>query len=191
MKKYINIQFILVCIVLLFPIILFAQPTFSNTDVTDVSILPVEFSSISATLTNSNQAKITWGIATEIDVDSYKVEGAKDGVSFVEKGSVKALGISNYTFTDVTIFDAINYYRVKALDKSGAVTYSTVVKLASSNYGSSAISVYPNPIIGHILNICIANTSKENYALQLVDNAGKIVFNKYISHSGLATNCKA
>ena len=74
------------------------------------------------------------------------------------------------------------------LDKSDAVTYCTVVKLASSITALSAVFGYSNPIIGRTLNIYIANANKENYALQLIDNTGITIFNKSINQSGGATN---
>jgi hypothetical protein len=152
------------------------------------TILPVKFTSITATSVNGGN-KVSWQVATEISVDKYIVESSTDGIHFSTIGFVKATASSSYSFVDIQPSTGTNYYRILAQDFSGSGSYSSVVNIGVSlilNY--SGISVYPNPIVNHTVNIAIYNNQAANYTVQIIDPTGKIIVNKYINHTGVTSN---
>jgi hypothetical protein len=159
--------------------------TFSSFSVGKVGLtLPVKFSSISASLESNNQAKITWQIATEINVDRYVVEASKDGISFSEKGSVKASSINQYSFIDLSLFSGTNYYRVKAIEKSGAFTFSNVVIINYNKIIVAGFNIYPNPVKNNTMNVGLNEPTAAKYTLLIADMAGKTVYTTSINHAG-------
>ncbi len=148
------------------------------------STLPVKFASISAKVVNST-AKVSWQVATEVSVAKYIIESSKDGLNFTEKGFVAATGNYNYSFVDVTPFGGDNYYRVYSVDISGAITYSSLVKISLANVSvASKVSIYPNPIVDRTINIGLNNLPVAAYTLQVIDGFGKTIATKFIQHNG-------
>ena len=78
-------------------------------------------------------------------------------------------GANSYSFTDTHPTNGINYYRLKSVDKDGAVTYSKVVsiQLTIDNY---KLSIIPNPARDVV-------TVKGNHVayVQVIDNIGRVV----------------
>lgn len=143
-------------------IVIYANPT----------PLPVKFSNVSASLINS-QAKINWTSESELNVLSYTIEKSSNGVSFVEIGKVTASKIKNYSFVDRTIAAGTNYYRIKSTDANGATTYSSVVKVLSLAKGG--VTVFPNPVTNHTLNMQISGVDAGKYAINLYSINGQKV----------------
>ncbi len=64
------------------------------------------------------------------------------------------------------------YYRLVSVDKSGKFTYSKVVEVVLNKQG--ILSLYPNPA-KNVLNVSIANSTKEIAVVQVIDLLGKVV----------------
>ncbi len=139
--------------------------------------LPVRFSSINAVAAN-NKISITWKVENETNLDSYAVEKSSDGVSFSSLEAVAAKGYSTYTSIDNNPFAGNNYYRIKAMDKSGEARYSSIVKVNMSIKGRNELSVYPNPVVNKTINLQLKDMDAGSYSLLLIDNAGQIVYTK-------------
>lgn len=158
---------------------------FSSFSVGKVGLsLPVRFSSIYASLQSNNQAKIAWQIATEINVEKYVIEASNDGVYFTEKGSVKASGTNQYSLVDLSVFNGINYYRIKAIEKSGAFIYSNIVTINTNKNAVAGCSIYPNPLRNSTLNISLNEPTANKYSVLVTDMAGKAVYTTSINHAG-------
>lgn len=151
------------------------------------TVLPVKFTSISAISVNSGN-KVSWQVASEVSVSKYVIEASTDGVHFATKGFVAASGAYDYSFIDVQPANGDNYYRVYSLDKSGAITYSSVVKLSATNVSVNAVSVYPNPVVNRTIHVGINNLPLASYTVQVVDGFGKTVAIKFINHLGGTSN---
>ncbi len=144
------------------------------------SSLPVKFSNISASFVN-NQSNISWQLLTEINVDKYVVESSTNGVNFSEIGFVNASNAGSYAFTDLNPEQGVNYYRIKAVDKSGAITFSSVVQLNNSGKIVASVQVYPNPVVNKTLNISLSNLSTDNYSVKVINVAGQLCLTKSVA----------
>ena len=74
-----------------------------------------------------------------------------------------------------------NYYRIKVVNNTGSVGYSSVV-VAVAGKAKGAISVYPNPVVGNNFNLQLNNLEAGSYAVRIVNKLGQQVFAKNISH---------
>jgi len=144
--------------------------------------LPVKSITLSATELTNKEASINWSVAGETNVRSYTIERSLDGNNFTELATVNA-GASSYSYIDATA-EANNYYRIKATDNSGAVSYSNVVncKLSIVN---SLLSIAPNPVTGNTFKLALGAVGK--YTVSLVDALGKTVYTTTVNHSTIAT----
>jgi hypothetical protein len=143
--------------------------------------LPVKFGSFNASIINTNQAKLSWQVITEINTDKYVIEASNNGANFTEKGFVKAANANTYSFVDMNLFAGANYYRIKAIDKSGLVTYSNIVKI-SIGKNNIDLTIYPNPVKNKTMNLNIVNTSSGKYALTVIDISGRTIYSASINH---------
>jgi hypothetical protein len=154
----------------------------SGFDIT-AAVLPVTFTDVSASLT-SGVAKITWGIGVEINTASYEIEKSTDGVSYSSIGSVAATNAGKYSYIDASPASGVNLYRIKAVDKDGKLTYSSVVRINSASASVASLSVYPNPVIGGQLNVQLGNFAKGNYQMRLIGINGQTAFTKSVVSDG-------
>lgn len=89
----------------------------------EVSVLPVELTSFTATQ-NNDGILIRWVTMSESNSDYFKLERSKDLYTFTEVTKVKSSVYSNrridYEYLDKTPYDGIFYYRLTQVDLDGA-----------------------------------------------------------------------
>ncbi len=144
------------------------------------STLPVNSINIAA-VANNGQVAINWNVIGASNVISYTVEHSTDGITFKTLTSVNSSSKLNFGYNDASAIDGVNYYRIKATDKDGSVTYSKVVSVSLTS--GNVLSVYPNPVIGSSLKLKTNNLSSGVYALRVVNSLGQTVFTHSLSHS--------
>ncbi len=144
--------------------------------VSGTNTLPVTFTGVSALLNNAS-VYVKWTVASEHNINSYKIERSVDGKSFIEVGTVKANGRNAYTFTDKQLPTASTiYYRVASLGQDGKIIYSSVVSVKTSTVYTK-LSIYPNPVHDKV-NITLNTVSTGTYNVRVVTVAGKVVYEK-------------
>jgi hypothetical protein len=149
-------------------------------------VLPVSYTSVKAYQHNAG-VQLEWKVATESNMRSYEVEKSVDGRRFEKAVAQSATGNNNasvmYNWLDATPFSGTNFYRIKAIDNSGAAKYSQVVnvKIGSSK---GEIVLYPNPATGNMISVQMMNKPAGTYTLRLVNNLGQIMFTKTQEHHG-------
>lgn len=139
--------------------------------------LPVTYASFTASKNTLNEVSLVWNIASEINTDEYLIERKGETGDFVTIGIVKAQKLSSYNFTDRNPLLENNYYRIKAKDFDGTLSYSDIRTIKIDALNADALNIYPNPTSDR-LNVNITKAGK--YQLKLVDQSGKIVLNKSI-----------
>lgn len=88
---------------------------------------------------------MTWKVENEKNVVRYDIESSTDGIHFTQAGQVLAAGRDSYSYSDPTQYPAsIVYYRLKTVDRDGAISYSRIViiKEETEDYSLTAM---PNP----------------------------------------------
>ncbi|MBK7882699.1 MAG: hypothetical protein IPJ81_01860 [Chitinophagaceae bacterium] len=103
-----------------------------------ITILPVKLISFNAAIINKDEAKLSWSTATENNNDHFDIERSTDGRNFAKISETKGQGNSSVR-TDYSLITTIKglsgtiYYRLKQVDISGKITYSSIktLKIAS------------------------------------------------------------
>ena len=144
------------------------------------STLPVKSIGLTATELQNNQVSLKWSVIGETNVADYKVERSIDDITFSDLATVSATSSNNYTYLDATTSEGSNYYRIKATDNLGEVSYSKVVSVQLSA-NSKQLIVYPNPVTNCNFKFGIANIGK--YTISVVDKLGQTVYSTTINHS--------
>jgi len=115
--------------------------------------LPVELTDFTATRVAGQPAvQLAWATASEKRSAYFDVERSTDGRSFERIGTVAAAGNSlsprSYSLPDNQLPAGVLtlYYRLRAVDQDGAVSYSPVRTVLLE--GQSGPVVYPNPTTG-------------------------------------------
>ena len=149
---------------------------------------PLAVSDITINAYSKDQGiQVDWVTRTEFDMDRYEVERSADGILFYKAASKSSLGNNtnptHYGWFDPTPFYGADFYRIRAVSKSGQVQYSNIVKVVI-NKTSGGISVYPNPIVGNKFNLSFTNMAPGTYDICLFSSTGQKVFGSQVQHHG-------
>ena len=146
--------------------------------------LPVQFTNINAYQKGAT-VELDWKVATEQNMKQYVVEKSTDAVNFTSIATQTANNIDNssYSAIDNTPNTGNNYYRVLSIANDGSKAYSNVA-LVKIGGKQSSISVYPNPIVGNTMNLQMQNIAKGDYAVQMINESGRVVYQTNVQHAG-------
>jgi hypothetical protein len=133
--------------------------------------LPVTWVNVYAQWHNNSQAKVSWQIADEVNVEKYVVQHSIDGSSFTVVCTVNASNSTLYNCIVPGHSNATNYYRVKEVDKDGFASYSKVV-LLTGNPADNLITLFPNPA-SKVLNI---QTTIDTRQMTVIDAQGRNLY---------------
>jgi len=176
--------------VTLFPFTIDSVPASSAKDRFSIvfkpgSVLPVTLTNIKA-YQGEDGIQVDWTAETETNIESYEVEKSTDGQTFYKLTGVTAKGNNAatqlYGWLDENQNTGSNYYRIKVIEKSGAIKYSNAVKVNVANVNSS-ITVFPNPIKGNVIQVKLSNMEKGRYSSVLYNTLGQKLFGSTIDHT--------
>ncbi|MEO6489289.1 MAG: DUF4082 domain-containing protein [Ferruginibacter sp.] len=134
---------------------------------------------------NGNINLLAWSTSSEQNSSYFELQRSTDGINFVSTHQVTAAGNSsiqrNYSQPDDIsgIRSQIFYYRLKLVDLSGIVKYSTIIKLRVDGKGLN-IETSPNPFAEY-LRIQIEATHAESATLILTDMHGRKIAQKTVA----------
>ena len=110
-----------------------------------------------------------------------KFREAGNNRNFTTIGSVKALNNgkvkNHYVYTDAEPAKAVNYCRLKMVDKDGKYVFSAIQRIDNTN--NFSVILYPNPV----KNDLVLNFNSEKpveLQLQIINTEGKVVLYKKI-----------
>lgn len=125
-----------------------------------MTMLPLQIGNFSANRKNRN-LWLYWSTYTEQQTAFFDVERSSDNQQFIAIGRVQAAGYSteqkHYSFSDNMPQPAAKYYRLRAVDAGGAVTYS---KTFVTNPEEGALALFPNPASTTLQVQCPATAQK-------------------------------
>jgi hypothetical protein len=100
----------------------------------------------------------------------------------MKAGNVTArANINSYNWLDANSAKGNNFYRIRAIEKSGTEKISTVIVVKIAN-NKSAIRVFTNPVNGRSIQLELANQEQGNYLVQLYNNNGQQLSSVTINH---------
>jgi hypothetical protein len=153
------------------------------------SVVAVTLSSIAAQRLTDKSVKVSWRSENEAGTDHYEIQRSENGIAFsslaAQTATNNAGGTASYSYHDLQPNAGINYYRVKAVSTSGAVSYTAVVKVTPLNEKPS-FNVSPNPVKDKLVRLQATAQAPGDYKVQLINNAGQVIYQETITISGTA-----
>lgn len=150
---------------------------------------------LASTLTNVKAwqkdagVQVEWTVATEAGLSRYETQRSADGRQFTTINAVtprNGSGVQVYDYFDAQPLDGNNYYRIKAIDKAGVATYSSLA-LVNITKNGSAFNVYPNIVTqAQKVTVKLNKAVNGNYAVALYDMAGKRLMTARLNLSAYA-----
>ena len=148
-----------------------------------LKVLPVTFTSIKAYKQDKN-INVEWKVENERNIKQYGAEKSADGITFntltVTKPSDNNGGSASYAIVDTKPATGYNYYRIKSIDINGAISYSTIVKVATGAIQED-INIYPNPITDGQIHLQFQNEPQGKYGIRLLNKPGQVILEKQIT----------
>jgi len=141
----------------------------------NVQSLPLNLLSFTGQAQKNGSVLLQWQTANEVNTSRFIVEKSNNGSVFGTIGSVAAKGAitaADYDFTDASVPDNTNYYRLQIVDRDGSIVYSSVVTVTVAN--SLSLILYPNPVKDH-LSVSIQEKENEAVTIQVTDLQGKVL----------------
>lgn len=153
---------------------LFCNQIWKRINELNCGTLPLKITSFIATNTDQ-KIMLYWTTGNENNISHFIVERSDDGNHFMNIGSRNnnSAITKTYRFEDVEQFYTGKklFYRIKQVDKSGAIYYSQIVPISIS--GKTKVIIQPNPASN---NIAIIGTDLKR--IEIVNNVGKVVIKK-------------
>ena len=142
-----------------------------------LTILPVKFTNLKA-VQKDQRITISFSNASESDVQYYELQHSVNGRNFSDIAYIlpsKNDGSqADYSYRH-TSNTSVNFYRVKAVETSGHVLYSSTIRIQTST-SSNAFSVYPNPVPqGSELMLQMNNMKPGNYRISVFNSASQLM----------------
>lgn len=136
--------------------------------------LPLKWLGIGAEWQNATQAKVSWQVTEQQNVQNYTVQYSPDGISFTDACTVTADPAQTQYSCIVPSANDKNYYRVAETDIDGRKTYSRIVLLRAGV--QPELTLYPNP--AH--DVLYVDGLAKYKSVQIADANGKIVLRQTI-----------
>jgi hypothetical protein len=139
--------------------------------------LPVLFGDVKAYDYN-NGIQIEWENLTEKNIVHYAVQRSANGRDFVDialhlpKNNQQQK--ASYIIYDANPVQGVNYYRVKALETSGASFYSKSLRV-EPGMTKPGLVLYPNPVVNGQLTLSLTGVKPGRYTITIASAAGQVL----------------
>jgi Secretion system C-terminal sorting domain len=154
--------------------------------VTASGALPVQFGTVKAFQTSSG-VHLQWSNLTETAIAQYSLERSSDGKEFNAINLLEALkndgGKADYQCTDFAPIKGDNFYRVKAVEKTGSISYSDIIRINVSSNNTSLV-LYPNPVQGNHIKLQIGHLPSGTYSIRIYNSTAQLMYSQMINHAG-------
>ncbi|MDQ6762569.1 MAG: T9SS type A sorting domain-containing protein [Bacteroidota bacterium] len=148
------------------------------------STLPTTLLNFNGSIQNT-AVLLKWKSENETNVNYYEVQHSFNGGDFEFLGKVKSLAVGgferNYSILD-TKAGALNYYRLKVVDKNGSIAFSKIISVNMPG-ARQKIFVLNNPFQNSI-DLRFANQPKEKVTLKLYNTLGSLIAAKDFPAAG-------
>jgi len=149
--------------------------------------LPVVLTNFEAVL-NNGVVNLLWTTSQENNSDHFGIERAKDGTHWQTLGTVAAAGFSsipvNYSFTDQSPSDNVNYYRLQMVDKDGKYKYSPIKVVNGTEV--KGLRVFPNPA-NSFVNVTLGSDIGAGTTIRLINQFGQALYERKLDHAAGTT----
>lgn len=133
------------------------------------------------------QNRISWTNRAEAGIAEYAIEKSTDGLQFVALVQQQARSNNgskeSYTVTDLQP-GQVTYYRIRATENSGQISYSQVLKVSRNTASANSIKVFPNPVVNKQVTVQLNSRTRGLYQIKLYSNSGQQLLSKSWQYNG-------
>ena len=151
--------------------------------------LPVMFDKVFVYEKNDG-VNIEWSNLTERDIAIYYVERSVNGKDYTIIGQY--LPKSNrddkasYTEFDANPSPGINFYRIKAIEKTTKIIFSKILRIEIGRK-KSGFNLYPNPVVNSQFIISLTGIKEGKFTLRIFNTMGQEVYQDIVINMGSST----
>lgn len=151
-------------------------------------ILPITGLQLQASQLGS-AVELQWLVSGDHYGTTYGIERSMDGRSFTQILELQGKGTGGsqpvtYSEKDVQPFNGNNFYRIKAAERDGKITYSNIAKVSLGQTSQEGFEVFPNPVVSNVLQISLKGLDAGRYDAILYNAAGQVLQTTAIEHNG-------
>lgn len=139
--------------------------------------LPVNLSGFTATR-QGNSSLLEWSAPETTGLSHFDIERSGDGSHFSTIAAIAAASYSaapgQYSYTDASPVQGLNYYRLAMTDQDGALSYSAI-RTVAFDAGSNTdvtLQLYPNPTVD-LLHLAFSGISGV-MSIRIIDIRGQV-----------------
>lgn len=156
---------------------------------TDQNSNPLPFNLLSFNgRSRTNDIELSFSVKGNDEQQQYLLERSADGRSFVQLNTIAArqnLTEADYTTLDEQPINGWNFYRLTAVDLTGAKKQSQIIRVWFGSRGGKP-AVYPNPVQGDAIQLFTGGLLKGTYTVQLRAQDGKLLLSRTWVYDGVA-----
>jgi photosystem II stability/assembly factor-like uncharacterized protein len=148
-------------------------------------VLPVKFSELTGSRTPQGN-QLLWTAFEQGNVSWFEIERSTDGANFssiTNKVHPGSGSYQNYQWLDATAAPGKNFYRIKAVERTGAVYYTNIVLI-----NSKKAAVWAAQQSNGYLVLTNVQAQKGRVAVSLINAAGQVIGSRNFNHAGGAFN---
>lgn len=141
-----------------------------------VTLLPVKFIDVSASLINKSSSFISWSVATPmINSNYFTIEYSSNASDWSVADTIKIVNLNQqkFSFVHLNIPYGKIFYRIKEADIDGKYCYSKIVSVRNENKNYD-YDIFPNPA-NNYLHINSLHSINQGITAEIFDAAGKKV----------------
>lgn len=158
------------------PLSTFSPFTLGTTDPFAINPLPIKLVRFDALKQSASRALISWELAACCSKDArFELEKSTDGRRYTLLATLAGSETSRfYNYTDNDLAPGVNYYRLKATDEAGAVTYSRVATVINADGELLRVSLSPNPA-GSQAMLVITAAKNTTMQFSIISSSGVVM----------------
>lgn len=115
---------------------------------------------------------LNWSAASLSNIDRFIAERSADGRIYSTIGELPS-SVAN--FTDIQPLPGLNYYRIKAIEKDGKISYSNIAVVLDEAKGVALISISPNPVVSGNFKLNVSAAQNMQMDIVITDMQGRLV----------------
>ena len=140
-------------------------------------VLSLDWQEFNATA-QKDGAQLQWSVGNEGNIALFDIERSTDGVHFTRAASQQADANGDVHTYQESLTAGEYYYRIKAVDRDGNVTYSPIRSIAISSLDNLLMRLRSNPVVGGRLQLNIWSAEKNTAMICIVDREGRSLFQR-------------
>ncbi len=158
------------------PVTSFSPFTLATSDPFAINPLPIKLISFNATKISSSRSLISWELAACCSKEAwFELEKSTDGRNYTLLTTLAGSESSKlYSYTDNQLTAGTTWYRLKATDADGKITYSRVATIVNDDSGGLVVTLSPNPA-GEQAVVSVTAAKKATVQFSIISSSGVVM----------------